>query len=134
MQVATSSFRDLPDMHPPADLGTCRFNEDRLDPGMDILEPVIECLLRDSLVVHLQQGRQDLFCYLAVNDLLLVQHQDVRDIHEDIRISDMAVCLHRGEEMHHLAVPLAREASQSYNIGSHPFTRFWYIRLLLVIL
>jgi hypothetical protein len=29
------------------------------------------------------------------------------DIHEDIRVSDMAVCLHGGEEMHHCAASLA---------------------------
>ena len=62
---------------------------------MDILEPFIKNLFRDAFVMHLQQGRQDLLCHLTVIDLLPVQHQDVRNIHKDIRVRDMTVSIHR---------------------------------------
>ncbi len=120
------------DMEPPADLGARGFDEDRLDPRMDVLETVIEGLLGDSLVMHFQQGGEELFCHPAVNDLLLVQHQHVRNIHQDIRIGNMAVGMHRREELHHLARPFSGEPPQPYNIGSHgsPF----FVTVVLVML
>ena len=89
---------------------------------MDILEPVVKDLFGHSLAVELDERREELLCDIGLNDLLAFEHQHMGDIHQHIRIGNTAVGSHGREKTHHLPRPLARKASQSHNIGPHPFT------------
>ena len=62
MQVATSSFRRPSHVHAAADIGAHGFDQERFDPGMDILEPVIKDLFGNPFAVELEERGKELLC------------------------------------------------------------------------
>jgi len=89
IQVATSSFLDRPMcIRPPTSAPTASIKSDS-NPGVDVLEPVVECLFGDPFAVQLKKRRQELLCNLRTDDLLAFQHQYVSDIHQHVRIRNI---------------------------------------------
>jgi hypothetical protein len=82
-------------MHPPTRLDTQRFDQQRLDTGMHIFEPVIEYFIRNTIVMVSEQCRKQLACCSMIIDLLSVEHEYMGDIDEDVCLGNVPVCMHR---------------------------------------
>jgi hypothetical protein len=98
---------------------------------MDVLEPVIEDIVREPVCVECKELIQDLLCHAPLIDLLVVKHQHVRDINQKIRTGDLAVRCHGREERRNIPATLSRQPAFPYYIGSHPFTLVYPVLLVM---
>jgi hypothetical protein len=91
-----------PDMESSTGLLPCRTNKIGFKAGVDILELIVKYLLGNPVVIELEQRRKERAGSLLSDDPLFVQHHDMGNINEDVRICEVPVCLHRREKVHHL--------------------------------
>jgi len=104
-------------MEPPSRLLPKASDEQGLDTGMNILEPVVERRLGYPVVIDPEKGGKELFCRMVGEDPLLVEHEYMRHVHQDICIGDTPVRPHGGEEMHHLAGSLPGKTPSPNNVA-----------------
>lgn len=83
---------------------------------MDVLESLVEGRFRNTLVVKFKEGTKKRCCGLPVDYLLLVQHEDMCHIHENIGIGYIAVRVHGREKLGHLSGSLSGKASSPHHI------------------
>jgi len=90
-----------------------------LFPGVDVLEPLVEGLLREAVVVEVEERRHQRPCRGLVDDPLPAKAEEVRHIHEEVRLRNPAVGLHRRKKVLEVAGTLAGETALPNLIRTH---------------
>ncbi|OQC65075.1 MAG: hypothetical protein BWX50_01526 [Euryarchaeota archaeon ADurb.Bin009] len=90
-----------------------------LFPGVDVFVVLIERLLREAVVVEVEERRHQRTGRGFVDDPLPREAEEVRHIHEEVRLRDPAVGGHRGEKMLEVGRTLAGKTALPNLIRTH---------------
>ncbi len=88
--------------------------------GVDVLEPFVERLFREAVVVEVEERRHQRPCRCFFDDPLPGEAEEVCHVHEKVHLRDPAVGVHRGKKVLEIARTFAGETALPNLIRSHP--------------